>query len=87
MLMVFEVYFAADADVNSLLSDEVKRETHAQMMTFEEASKVGFGGLPKPSVDGEARLIAVNAREGKWIHRVLETSNIVSGFRVHEVDG
>lgn len=86
MLMVFEVYFEPGSVPESLLTPEVKKETKAQMMTFEEAKKVGFGGLPTPSAQGEARLIAVADRDSKWIHRLLETSDIVAGFRVHHVD-
>jgi hypothetical protein len=86
MMMVFEVYFDASADPEALLSPDLKRETQAQMFTFEEAKKVGFAGLPTPSGQGQARLIAVAQRDGKWIHRLLESSEMVAGFRVHEVD-
>ncbi|MFO0612066.1 MAG: hypothetical protein U0414_05740 [Polyangiaceae bacterium] len=86
MLMVFEVYFEPGAIPDTLLSDEVRKNTKAQMMTFEEAAAVGFGGLPKPAAEGVARLIAVADRDGKWIQRLLETSDIVAGFRVHHVD-
>ena len=30
---------------------------------------------------------SVAQRDAKWIHRLLETSEMVAGFRVHEVDG
>jgi len=86
MLMVFEVYFEPGSNPEALLTADLRRETQAQMMTFEEAKKVGFAGLPTPSTGGEARLIAVAERDGKWIHRVLETSSMVAGFRVHNVD-
>ena len=87
MLMVFEVYFVPGTDPDALLSAEVKRETKAQVMTFAEAAAVGFGGLPAPaSGSGETRLIAVNKRDASWINRLLETSESVAGFRVHEVD-
>lgn len=86
MLMVFEVYFEPGAIPDTLLSDQVRKDTKAQMMTFEEARAVGFGGLPKPATDGVSRLIAVADRDGKWIQRLLETSDIVAGFRVHHVD-
>lgn len=85
MLVVFEVYFAPGTDPDALLSAEVKRETKAQMMTFAEAEAVGFGGLPTPASRGEARLIAVAKPDAAWINRVLETSDSVAGFRIHEV--
>ena len=84
--MVYEVYFAPGSDPEGLLTDEVKRETQAQMMTFEEAQKVGFDGLPTPAHNGEVRLVAVAKRDGAWIQRILETTESVSGFRLHEVD-
>lgn len=87
MLMVFEVYFEPGALPDTLLSDQVRKDTQAQMMTFDEARAVGFGGLPKPaSTEGVSRLIAVADKDGKWIQRLLETSDIVAGFRVHHVD-
>jgi len=85
MLKIYEVYMVAGADVDAVLSEEVKRETNAQIMTFEDAAKVGFSGLPDPG-EKNARLIAVNPKDGPWIHRVLETSELVSGFRAHDVD-
>jgi len=85
MLKIYEVYMVPGADIDALLSEEVKRETNAQIMTFEDAAKVGFSGLPDPG-DKNARLIAVNPRDGAWIHRLLEGSELVSGFRTHDVD-
>ncbi len=87
MLMVFEVYFVPGTDPEALLSAEAKKETQAKVMTFAEAAKVGFAGLPAPaSGNGEARLIAISKRDAAWINRILETSESVAGFRVHEVD-
>lgn len=85
MLKVYEVYLVPGADPEELLSDEVKRETNAQVMTFADATKVGFSGLPDPG-DKPARLIAVNPKDGPWIHRLLEGSELVAGFRAHDVD-
>jgi len=86
MLAVFEVYLAPGADESELLSAETLRSTQAQIMTLEDARKVGFAGLPEPPPGKDVRLIAVQRRDAPWIHRALETSEIVGGFRVHEVD-
>jgi hypothetical protein len=86
MLMVFEVFLAPGADGSELLSAETIRSTQAQIMTLAEAKKVGFGGLPDPPPGKEVRLIAVAKRDANWIHRALETSEVVAGFRMHEVD-
>lgn len=84
MLVVFEVHFAENATPQTLLSEEVKRETSAQVMTVAEARQVGFGGLP--DLGPNVRLIAVAKRDAGWITKVLEASNDVSGFKVHHVD-
>ncbi len=85
MMVVFEVHLAPGADPASILSEEQKRETNAQVMTLDEARKVGFSGLPA-SPDAEVRLIAVSRRDMPWIHRTLEMSDAVGAFRVHNVD-
>lgn len=84
MLSVFEVHLVPGSDTSSLISDEIKKETKAQVMTVAEAKAVGFGGLPDLGPD--VRLIAVAKRDGQWIQRALERSEIVSGFKIHEVD-
>ena len=84
MLTVFEVYLAPGADPEALLGEETRRETQAQVMTLDEALAVGFSGVEKDPAGLEIRLIAVNSRDKSWIHRVLETSEGVARFKVHE---
>jgi hypothetical protein len=86
MLAVFEVYLVPGADGSELLSAETVRATAAQVMTLDEAQKVGFGGLPAPPPGKDVRLVAVAWRDRSWIHRALETSEAVAGFHVHEVN-
>ena len=86
MMAVFEVYLAPGADDSELLSEETRRSAQAQIMTLEDAKLVGFAGLPEPPPGKDVRLIAVAKRDAPWIHRALETSEVVGGFRVHEVD-
>lgn len=83
MLAVFEVHLAPGADPDTILTESVKKETMAQVMTTAEARKVGFGGLPE--LPDNVRLIAVAKRDAAWIQRALEASEAVAGFRVHEV--
>lgn len=83
MLMLFEVHLAPGHQVGEILSEEVISSTHAQIMTPAEAKAVGFDGLP--AMGPEVRLIAVNGRDANWIHRSLESSHAVAGFKVHEV--
>ena len=40
MLVVFEVYFAPGSDPDSILTEEMLRETQAQIMTPEDAAKI-----------------------------------------------
>ena len=85
MMTVFEVHLAPDAGGKELLSEEILRETQAQVMTLAEARQVGFGGLPEPPAGAEVRLIAVAGSGAKWVQRRLEALESVAGFRVHEV--
>ncbi len=86
MMVVFEVHVAPGSDPSRILSAEAQRETQAQVMTFDEAKKVGFNGLPAPPADHEVRLIAVAKRDAKWIQKALETNEAVGQFRMFDVD-
>jgi hypothetical protein len=67
------------------LSAEILRDTQAQMMTPEQASAVGFGGLPAPPAGTEVRYVAVLDRDSRWILNALEADPNVASFRMHEV--
>ncbi|MFO0587038.1 MAG: hypothetical protein U0441_05860 [Polyangiaceae bacterium] len=86
MLTVFEVHLAPGADPDAILTEETVRSTQAQIMTLDDAKKVGFGGLPPAPPGREVRLIAVARRDARWIQRALESSEAVGVFNVHEVD-
>ncbi len=86
MLAVFEVHLAPGHDASELLSAETIRSTQAQVMTLDEAKKVGFGGLPEPPPGKKVILIVVSHRDKNWISRALETTDAAGGFRIHEVD-
>ncbi|AKT36204.1 hypothetical protein [Chondromyces crocatus] len=85
MLAVFEVYLVRGKTTEEILSAEIIKETSAQVMTIDEAKKVGFAGLEPMEGVGEVRLIAVAQRDAPWIHRTLEGSSAVASFRMHEV--
>jgi hypothetical protein len=85
MMVVFEVFVAPGADPETLLTEETKRSTKAQVMTPEDARLVGFAGLPDYG-DKVVRLIAVGKSDAPWIHRALETSDVVARFSVNDVD-
>jgi hypothetical protein len=86
MMVVFEVFLAPGADADVLLSAETKKETGAVVMTIAEAEAVGFAGMPADPEGRDRRLIAVRKADAPWIHRALETSEMVGGFRMFEVD-
>ncbi len=86
MMVVFEVHVAPGSDPNTLLTAEAQRDTHAQVMTHDDAKKVGFGGLPEPPAGREVRFIAVGKRDAAWIHRALESNEAVATFRMFDVD-
>lgn len=86
MLVLFEVHMAPGSDPDALLSADVERETKAQIMTLDQAAKVGFQGLPPAPPGVDVRLVAVAKRDAPWIHRLLETHEGVGTFKVHDVD-
>ncbi len=86
MLIVFEVIITSGEDPGSMLSEEVLRETQAQIMTVEEARAVGFSAA-KPDPKGrEVRFITVAPRDAQFIQRRLEASPAATSFRSHELD-
>ena len=85
MMVVFEVHLAPDAGPVELLSQETLQETQAQVMTLDEARKVGFGGLPAPPAGVDVRLIAVAKRDAGWVQKRLDANDAVGGYKVHEV--
>jgi hypothetical protein len=85
MMVVFEVHLAPDAGPVELLSQETLKETQAQVMTLDEAGKVGFGGLPAPPAGVDVRLIAVAKRDAGWVQKRLDANEGVAGYKVHEV--
>jgi hypothetical protein len=86
MLTLYEVIVATGESADGLLSEEVLRETHAQIMTLDEAKALGFSGAQPDEKGREVRLIAVAPRDAQFIQRRLEASHAVQLFRVHEVD-
>ncbi|MFO0646909.1 MAG: hypothetical protein U0326_11775 [Polyangiales bacterium] len=85
MLNVFIVTIAPGHDPSKLLSEETLQETQAQVMTTEEARAVGFTGIPEGAEDN-IRLIAVAARDARWIQRALEGNHAVTSYRVKEIE-
>jgi hypothetical protein len=82
-VIVFEVHLTPGADDQDLLSDEVRQETQAQVMTAEEAKALGFSGFPD---DPNLRLIAVTRQHQRWIEKALERAPQVRGYQPHEID-
>jgi hypothetical protein len=85
MMVVFEVHLAPGMDTSQLLSAEAVRDTQAQIMTLDDARKVGFAGLPEPPPGQEVRLIAVAKRDAGYVQRRLEANDAAMSFRMHEV--
>lgn len=83
MLIVFEVHLTPGADGSGLLSDEIREETMAQMMTLDEARAVGFSGT-FPQGDN-VRLVVVAEKDAGWIEKALERASTVVRYGRHEV--
>lgn len=87
MHVAFVVHVARGADVESLFSDEMKKETQAVVMALEDAQKMGFtttGINPKPNQ--HVQIVIVAKRDAPWVHRTLEHGEGVAGFDVAEVN-
>ncbi len=86
MLIVFEVYTMATATPQDVISEEVQKETMAQIMSPAEAEAVGFGSLPEPPENRKLLLVACADKDAKYVQNRLERSEAVTGFRAHEVE-
>lgn len=83
MHTVFEVHLAPNRSGDDFLSDETLEETNAQVMTTEQASALGFQGIPD---DPNVRLVVVMHRDRKFMAGALERAHDVVGFRAHEIE-
>lgn len=84
MLALVIVYLAPGQSPAALLTKETLEDTKAQLMTVDEARKVGFDGLPELGAD--VRIIVVAARDKNRILNNLEASPAAARFSVHDVD-
>lgn len=82
-MIVFTVKIQPGIDIQGLLSDEVKRETMAQIMTTAEATALGFEGFGQGD---DLCLIAVSEGDARWIEKALEREPRVFGYEPHRVD-
>lgn len=82
-MTVFTVKIHPGTDIQRLLSDEVKQETMAQIMTPQEAAALGFQGF---GTEENLCLIAVAERDAGWIEKALERDPAVLGYQPHRVD-
>lgn len=86
MHVLFETFLAPGASSEGLLSDETVKDTQAQMMTIEDAEKVGFQNVPEDAAGRERLLIVVGKIDERRIQNVLEADPRVAAFRVQLVD-
>jgi len=86
MLTVFELYITKTADPTTLLSDEMKEDTGAVVMTIPEAEALGFAGF-RPQPGKRVRIVAVRGDDTAWVARSFEMNDDVVSFQVHQVDG
>jgi hypothetical protein len=84
MMVIYEVFLTPGKSLT--LSEELCRETQAQVMTLDDARKVGFQGLPDPPAGREVRLVAIGRTNARWLQQSLEANPDVESFRVHDVD-
>jgi hypothetical protein len=87
MLMVFEVHHVANLDPNDIISEEVRNETMAQIMTPAEARAVGFQGARDAEPGRGLTYIACSKRDAQFIQNRLEANEAVTGFATHDIGG
>jgi hypothetical protein len=83
-MVLIELHLAPGAHTFEL-SEQILRDTQAQVMTHAQAVAVGFEGLPKPPAGRDVRYVAVAPRDSRWILNALEADPSVASFRMHEV--
>lgn len=86
MLTVFEVVVTPGENPSEILSASVVEQTMAQVMTPEDALKLGFHGLRPDPKGRQVRIVAVARRDARWVARELDNSTAVAGYTPHEVD-
>jgi len=87
MHVAFVIQMARGTDRESLLSEETKRETQAVVMSLEDAAQMGFSASGVEALPGqEVAIIVVAKRDAPWVHRAIESSPVVSGFKQADVN-
>ena len=85
MWTLFEVFLVPGALGGELLTQETLDDTQAQVMTPEEAAKVGFQGIPERPGTQRQLIVCKHSTAGR-IQNALEASAQVGQFQVHHVD-
>ncbi len=85
MLVIFEVYLASEDQASTILSPETLESTKAQILTPDEATKIGVQGVPKETTH-PLRLLVAAAKDMNFLSSQLEGNLGVVGFRVHQID-
>ncbi len=80
-MILFECILGDGVDGNSLLSEEAKQSSGAQIMTPEEAAFVGLEGIPEDPQNRHRVLIACAPSAERFVQTRLEQHAGVQGFR------
>ena len=81
-MILFDVYLKEGISSDSLLSDEVKQSTGAQLMTADQAAFVGLEGIPDAESELPRVLIACGSADERLVHTRIERNEGVASFRV-----
>ncbi len=84
-MKLFEVYLAPGANASTILSEEVRAETGAQVFSEKEAEHVGPEGIPENTSEDERVFIACSGGDGQFVTSRLEAWDSVARFKLHEV--
>ena len=84
-MTLFEVFLAPGEENATLLSDEIRASSGAQVFTPAEAAIVGLEGVPDDPEGRPRKLIAVGGADQGLIASRLESNGAVASFRVVEM--
>lgn len=86
MLVVFAAYMARGHGDDELISQEMLEHSKAQVMSLDQAQKLGFQGIPDHPSGGSVKVIVARKQDVSWIQRRLDSHPWVQQFEMAEVD-
>ncbi len=84
-MRLFEVFLGPGGKDKPLFSDELLKETGAQVFSSAEAELVGLEGIPDDPEGRDRLFVACSPTEERLIHTRLEANQDVASFKLHDL--